>query len=274
MNTPQHHTNKIIGSLFITGSVALFIPYNILIIIFDYPDILRHDTASVLTRFHDGGSQLIWTWFAFAITGIPLLPAYILLGQKLEGKSVIARLATTIGVTGLIVQMIGLLRWTFVVPILADTFVDATDDATRAAAVVAFKAIHQFGGVILGEHLGQTFTIAWTIMISIALQQLKGFPRWVAYFGYVASGIYLLAQGELFATVIPGFPVWAFAGFTGSTLWLVWLVIVGFYFLRSKQEDNKSHGAFLRGDGYTGYLVENETGNTVILGSGRAGELH
>ena len=60
---------KIIGALFITGAVALFIPYTILTMIFDYPDILRKDTAEVLTRFHEGGSTLIWTWFAFAITG-------------------------------------------------------------------------------------------------------------------------------------------------------------------------------------------------------------
>src|SRR5688572_18858539 len=225
-------TNKLIGILLITGAIALFIPYNILIIIFDYPDILRLDTAILLTRFHEGGNALIWTWFAFAITGIPLIPAYMLIGQKLERKSSITRIATTIGVIGLIVQMIGLLRWTFVVPVLADTFVNATDEPTKAAAIIAFKTIHQFAGVILGEHLGQLFTITWTAMISIALQRLRAIPNWVSYFAYVASGIYLLAQAELFATVMPSFPVWNLAGFAGSTLWLIWLVTVGIYFLR------------------------------------------
>jgi Domain of unknown function (DUF4386) len=228
-------TNKTIGGLFITGAIALFIPYNILIIIFEYPDILRQSTAIILTKFHEGGSTLIWSWFAFAITGIPLLPAYILLGQKLEHKSALARMATTIGVIGLIVQMIGLLRWTFVVPVLADAFVNASDEATRSAAVMAFKTIHQFGGVILGEHLGQLFTIAWTVMISIPLQRLQVIPNWVSYFAYVASAIYLLAQAELFATVMPSFPVWDLAGFIGSTLWLIWLVILSVFFLRSKK---------------------------------------
>ena len=228
-------TNKIIGGLFIAGAIALFIPYNILIVIFEYPDILRQPTSIILTKFHEGGSMLIWTWFAFAITGIPLLPAYILLGQKLEHKTSLARMATTIGVIGLIVQMIGLLRWTFVVPVLADTFVSASDEATKAAAVIAFKTIHQFGGVILGEHLGQLFTIAWTAMISISLQRLQVIPNWVSYFAYVASAIYLLAQAELFATVMPSFPVWDLAGFIGSTLWLLWLVIIGVFFLRSKK---------------------------------------
>jgi Domain of unknown function (DUF4386) len=230
-------TNELIGGLLIAGAIALFIPYNILIVTFDYPDILRLDTANILTRFHEGGNGLIWTWFAFAITGIPLIPAYMLIGQKLESKTSIARMATTIGLIGLIVQMIGLLRWTFVVPVLADTFINATDEPTRAAAIVAFKTIHQFAGVILGEHLGQLFTIAWTVMISIALQRLKVVPNWVSYFAYVASGIYLLAQAELFATVMPSFPVWGLAGFVGSTLWLIWLVILGIYYLRIPKTD-------------------------------------
>ena len=222
--------NKSIGGLFIVGAIALFIPYTMLTIIFEYPDILRQDTATILTKFHEGGNSLIWTWFAFAITGIPLLPAYIMLGQKLENKAPLVRMATTIGVIGLIVQMVGLLRWTFVVPVLADTFIHATDEATKAAALVAFKTIHQFGGVILGEHLGQLFTIAWTVMISLSFAKLKLFPKWVNGLGFVSSFIYLLAQAELFSTVMPGFPVWDLAGFIGSTLWLVWLVVIGIKF--------------------------------------------
>lgn len=224
--------NKSIGGLFIAGAVALFIPYTMLTIIFEYPDILRQDTSTILSKFHEGGNRLIWTWFAFAITGIPLLPAYIMLGQKLENKAPLVRMATTIGVIGLIVQMVGLLRWTFVVPVLADTFIHATDEATKAAAIVAFKTIHQFGGVILGEHLGQLFTIAWTVMLSLSFAKLKFFPKWVNGLGFVSSFIYLLAQAELFATVMPGFPVWDLAGFIGSTLWLIWLIIVGFKFLK------------------------------------------
>lgn len=220
--------NQSIGVLFIAGAIALFIPYTMLTIIFEYPDILRQDTAIILTKFHEGGNRLIWTWFAFAITGIPLLPAYILLGQRLEMQSPLMRTATSIGVIGLVVQMVGLLRWTFVVPVLANTFVSAADEPTKAAAIVAFKTIHQFGGVILGEHLGQLFTIAWTIMVSWSFTRLQLFPKWVNRLGFFSAFIYLLAQADLFATVMPGFPVWDMAGFIGSTLWLVWLVVLGF----------------------------------------------
>lgn len=124
--------------------------------------------------------------------------------------------------------MIGLLCWTFVVPVLAINFVNG-NEMTKVASKVAFQVIHQYGGVILGEHLGQLFTIIWTVMISRTFQQLKLFPKWLLGMGYVASSIYFMAQAELFATVMPTFPVWDLAGFLGSTLWLV---MVGFKFLK------------------------------------------
>jgi hypothetical protein len=220
-------THKIAGGLFMTGAIALFIPYTILTVIFEYPDILRQDTAIILTKFHDGGNRLVWTWFGFAMTGMPLLPAYILVGQKLESKSSLVRLATNLGVAGLIAQMIGLLRWTFVVPVLANAFVNASDEATKSAAVIAFETIHQFGGVILGEHLGQLFTIAWTILMSFTFAKLKLMPKWINWLGYISAIIYVMAQAELFATVIPGIPPWTMAGLIGSTLWLIWLIIIG-----------------------------------------------
>ncbi len=231
-------TEKTIGWLLIAGAVGVLIPYTMLTMIFEYPVILRQDTATILSKFHEGGSKLIGTWFAFALIGLPLIPAYIRIGQKLENRSSLVRTATNIGVIGLIVQMIGLLRWTFVVPVLANTYVNATDEATKTATIIAFKTIHQFGGVILGEHLGQLFTITWTVLISISFLKLKIFPKWVNILGFVSAAIYLMAQAELFATVIPGFPVWKMAGFIGSTLWLVWLIIIGFKFITTKTAKN------------------------------------
>lgn len=223
---------KTIRWLLIAGAVGVLIPYTMLTIIFEYPDILRQDTSIILTKFHEAGNRLIWTWFVFALIGLPLIPAYIRIGQKLENRSPLVRTATTIGVIGLIVQMIGLLRWTFVVPVLANSFVTATDETTKAAAIMSFKTIHQFGGVILGEHIGQLFTITWTVLMSITFTRLKLFPKWVNLLGFISAFIYLLAQAELFATVMPGFPVWDMAGFIGSTLWLVWLVIIGIKFIK------------------------------------------
>jgi len=223
---------KTIGLLLIVGAIGVFIPYTVLTMTFEYPDILRQDTGTILRKFHDGGSSLILTWWAFAILGLLLLIAYILIGQKFENKLSFIKWVTTIGVISGIVQIIALLRWVFVVPVIANSYVSASDVSAKAAAISSFQTIHQFGGVSLGEHIGQLFTIIWTVMISYAFIKLKIFSKWVSWFGIITSAIYLVAQADLFATVIPGFPVWDMAGFIGSTLWLIWLLIVGIKFLR------------------------------------------
>ena len=230
------NNNKTIGSLLIAGAIGVFIPYTILTMTFEYPDVLRQDAGTVLTKFNEGGSSLIFTWWAFAILGLPLLIAYIRIGQRLENRLGFIKWVTTIGVISGIVQIIGLLRWVFVVPVIASSYVGTADPATKQAAIIAFKTIHQLGGVLLGEYIGQLFTIIWTIMISVAFIKLKFFPKWVSWFGIISSVIYLFAQADLFATVIPGFPVWDLAGLIGSTLWLVWLIIVGVKFIRIKDQ--------------------------------------
>lgn len=233
MNNASIKTDRTIGLLLILGAVLLFIPYTILTLTFGYPDILREDPGLILTRFSAGGPALIWTWLAFALVGLPLLFADMLIGQRLEQKHSVVRPATTLGIIGLIVQMVGLLRWTFVVPVLAKNYATG-NDMVREASKVAFQTIHQYGGVVLGEHLGQLFTIGWTLMMTYAFAQLKLFPKWLIWMGYLASGIYFLAQAELLATVMPGFPVWGPAGFLGSTLWLIWLILVGVKFWGAK----------------------------------------
>lgn len=223
---------KTIGLCLIVAALGIFVPYTVLTIIFDYPDILRAEGGTVLTKFHEGGTPLVYTWLAFALLGAPLIPAYSLIGLNLEQRHPYMRWVTAVGLFSCFVQMIGLLRWVFVIPVLANSYMQATDDASRNAIVIMFQAFHQFGGVLLGEHLGQLGTIIWTCVVIYVLYSERLIPRSLAWFGYLASGIYLFAQSELLATVIPGFPVVEIAGFIGSTCWLVWLISTGVHFLR------------------------------------------
>jgi hypothetical protein len=181
---------------------------------------------------------LIYTWLAFAWVGVPVLFGAIMLKRVLEKEaSPFLELATTIAVIAFVVQMIGLLRWVFVVPVLARLFTDpAADSATRAGVSAVFTTVHQYGGVILGEHLGQSFTILWMAMISAITYKSPLFSKWVARLGWIASAVYLLAQTELFATAIPGFPVIDWAGLVGSLLWLSWMIVLGIYLFRAKSE--------------------------------------
>jgi hypothetical protein len=236
------------GISLIAGAILVNIPYSILLSTFDYPDILRLPSGEILTRFAAGGSSLIWTWLAFAWAGLPILLGILLLPRALASENDAARgrtagkLALFFGATSLIAQMIGLLRWPFVVPVLARLYnAPQSTEATREAVSAVFQAVHQYGGVVLGEHIGQAFIILWMVLLSIRLLQQGRTPRWVSYAGFGVAGVYALAQGELLATVMPAFPYWGEAGLAGSLLWLAWLVALGIILLRQARSRGYEH---------------------------------
>jgi hypothetical protein len=224
------------GILFIVGALLVNIPYTLLIMNFEYPQILRQETGEILSRFQAGGTGLIWQWFAFAWIGLPILVAVILFQKVMKRENnALVPIATFFGATALVAQIIGLLRWVFVVPILSGIYNNPNSTpAAKEAATVSFEVIHQLGGVLLGEHIGQTFTIVWMVLISKVMIKSAIFKPWLGWFGLGAAAVYLAAQTELFETVIPGFPVVSIAGLLGSLLWLVWLILIGVALLRSK----------------------------------------
>src|SRR5512144_1107983 len=236
MSTKQFR--QLSGLFFIVGAVLVNIPYTLLIMNFDYPDMLRAPVGQILTQLHAGGNALIYTWLAFAWVGLPMLFGAIMLKRILEKENPrFLTTATTIGVIGFVVQVIGLLRWVFVVPVIARLYTDPTTTTTvQESLAVLFMGINQFGGVMLGEHMGQLFIIVWMSMISAVIYRSPMFARWVAWLGWIASAVYLLAQTELLATAIPDFPVIGWAGLSGSLLWLLWMVVMGVYLIKNKAE--------------------------------------
>jgi hypothetical protein len=227
---------RLVGLLFIAGALLINIPYTLLILNFNYPDVLRQPAGDILTQFAAGGTPLIYTWLAFAWIGLPILLGMMMLPRVITlERNQLFEIAKWFGVIASIVQMVGLLRWVFVVPTLANLYLDpASSLATKDAVVVAFQTIHQYGGVVIGEHLGQAFTIFWMLFTSLALLKSNLFKPWLGWFGISASAVYFLAQSELLATVIPNFPIIPEAGLVGSLLWLAWMIALGICLLRLK----------------------------------------
>ncbi|WP_348537041.1 DUF4386 family protein [Geodermatophilus obscurus] len=103
----------------------------------------------------------------------------------------------------------------------------AGDATTRAAVEAAWTAQHQFGGALLGEHLGQLLAIGWSVTLSVIILRTRALPRWLGTTGLAVSAIYLLNQGDVLATAVPGFPIWGLAGLLGSTGWGLWVAALG-----------------------------------------------
>jgi Domain of unknown function (DUF4386) len=140
--------------------------------------------------------------------------------------------ATFVGAASVLLALIGFLRWVFVVPALAASY-SAGDATTKAAVAAAWTAQHQFGGALLGEHLGQLLAVAWSVTVSVLVVPSGILWRWIGWAGLVASVLYLGNQGDILATAVPGFPVFDLAGFLGSSLWGLWVLALGVAVLRA-----------------------------------------
>jgi hypothetical protein len=221
------------GALFAGAAIAFAAAATLLSSTFDWPDVLRRPADTVLTEFAAGGSSLVWTWFATAWTyGLLVVPVLLLPAALGRRDDPALRVATYLGAASVLLSVVGFLRWVFVVPPLAASFV-AGDGATRTAVAAAWTAQHQFGGALLGEHLGQLLAVAWSLTLSVVVLRSGLLPRWLGGAGAVASVLYLLNQGDVLATAVPGFPVWEPAGFLGSSLWGLWVAALGICLLRA-----------------------------------------
>jgi hypothetical protein len=185
--------SRVASGLFIASTLAFMVAATVLSTTFDWPDILREPADVVLPKFADGGASLVWTWFAVAWTYAILAVPILLLPAALARRGDAAlRVATYVGAASVILALIGFLRWVFVVPALADSYLSG-DNTTRTAVAAAWTAQHQYGGALLGEHLGQLLAIAWSVTVSVLVLRARVLPAWAGWLGLDASGCGVVA---------------------------------------------------------------------------------
>ncbi len=112
---------KTVTGILLVATPLLFMgAFTLLQINFEYPDILRQPAATVLEKFAAGGSALVANWYAMLFSAILFIPIAVLLHPFLMRKDAwYLPLATVFGVLAGVVQMLGFVRWPFLVPGLA-----------------------------------------------------------------------------------------------------------------------------------------------------------
>jgi hypothetical protein len=217
------------GVLLILTPIAFNVFFTLLSVTFEYPDILREPAGYVLRHFDAGGSSLVALWYGFMLTAVLFVPLAVLVHKVLaRGDAPYMAVATAFGVVAGVVQFLGLVRWPFLVPYLADTYLDpASSGATRESVAVIFQAFNRYAGVGVGENLGYLFTALWTALVALAMfGAALPFRRWLALLGMAsAAGI---AVGMLEPA---GLEPAADVVVVGYILWSVWLALFGILLL-------------------------------------------
>jgi hypothetical protein len=214
--------------LLIAVPVAFNVTFTLLARSFSYPDILRQSAGSILTAFGAGGSRLIVQWWAFALTALLMVPVVVLMGS-LFAAGPLRTLAVVTGILSALVQTLGLMRWPFVVPLLARRYLDPrATQSQRDGAEAIFDALHRYLGVGVGEHLGYLLTASWTILTGILILGGEAFPVWLGWLAIPIGVAQLIGALEF---VGPNEPEgWSLAGRVvpvAYIAWSLWLIACG-----------------------------------------------
>lgn len=212
------------GMMLIVTPIAFNTTFFLLQKAFSYPDILRQPTDIILRSFQDGGASLRRLWYAFTFSAVLFTPVPILVHEVFlpDAPSFLA-IGTVIGVLAGVFQTLGLIRWPFLVPFLAETYTDPkSTQATRDSVAVTFQAFHRYAGVAIGEHLGFIFTSVWTVLLSIAIIQTQVVSSLLGWLGILpALGV---LSGVFEET---GFKAAGMVNAISYILWSIWLIAFG-----------------------------------------------
>lgn len=186
------------GVLLIAMPLAFNVTFGMLASRFDYPDVLRLPTAEVLSRFRDGGRGLILLWWAFALTAVLFAPLVVVLAGALEGSDrTLLAVSTAIGVLAALVQFLGLIRWPFLVPYLAEADADpGANPARREAIDLVFQSFNRYLGVAVGEHLGYALTGLWTLLTGAAMLGSSALADALGVAGLLIGPVFLVCALE------------------------------------------------------------------------------
>jgi hypothetical protein len=191
-------TVTVAGGLLLALPVAFNVAFGALAATFDYPDILRRPTQEVLARFREGGTKLLLWWWTFALTAAALAPLAIIVAIALDDAGDTLRIVgAVVGALAALVQLLGLIRWPFLVPYLARVDADPESSPARREAVdVVFQSFNRYLGVAVGEHLGYLLTGAWTILVGISFTQTTLAPSWLGIPAIVIGAVLVLCSLE------------------------------------------------------------------------------
>src|SRR3954469_18949104 len=105
---------KFTGTLLILAAVLANAGFTALGGIFNYPDVLDEPAGKVLASFRDSQGAVRGWFLVLAFSAALLAPIAVGVGRLSARK--VMRVAVPVGIAAAIVQVIGLLRWPFLVP--------------------------------------------------------------------------------------------------------------------------------------------------------------
>ena len=172
--------------------LILFAGFNLLAVVFEFPEVLRQPADYRLALFMQNSAIVIPTYYFMALTGFTQILMAVMLRQLLqERENSILTLATLFGVLTGLFQVLGFIRWPILIPYIAGALEQGVPLETIAFVEGAFN---HYLGMTVGEHLGFLAQAVWTTLLGVVFLNTQLFDRRLAW-PTIILGISTLLMG-------------------------------------------------------------------------------
>jgi hypothetical protein len=212
----------IASALLILQFVLMWAAFFILSAAINWPISLDDPASVALPRMLAEMTPVLTGYGCYLMVGLLLVPATAALNARIGLTGAMAGLTLALATFSAMAKSIGITRWLFVMPGLAEAYV--AEGADQQAISIVFEALNAYAGGI-GEILGVGLVSGvWTLLVGAAVFQSAGIAA------KLAGGFAFVSGLGLLATIPAGFGVdlgpvltlsgivWQFALF-GIALW-------------------------------------------------------
>lgn len=239
MSNRMDNKNKSTSTLFkITGYTLLaqqalfFVAFYILGTSISWPNSLGFPAEVVFPLITEKSTEAFSGYYFYLLASVFLIPLALLVKSSLSDDNdpilnTLLSVAMGFGIISGAMKILGIVRWLFAMPMLADVYLDPNStEAMRQAAVINFDLLNTYAGK-LGEHIGvQLLTTFFIATLGLAILRTSKISSW---FGWLAFPVALMA--------LPHEDLWSvdlgpFLMITGTSIAL-WIIGLGVAFLRS-----------------------------------------
>ncbi len=176
--------------------LLLFIPLIILGTSINWPASLDEPASVNLPLILENYGSMMTGYGIYLIYSLLFWPVAYLTGRVVVGNdlnNILFRIASGFAALSALARSLGIVRWLFTMPVLAQFYVAPEATAvTKENISMMYEMLNSYAGGV-GELLGVSlFAVLWLALICILLISNTEWPSWLGYFGFITSAFLLL----------------------------------------------------------------------------------
>jgi len=192
--------------------------------VFGYPGIAEDDPAVLFAAFDADRDLVIWAFYATTLAELLRVPIAIGVLLLLPRTLLTVSLAAFGALAG-VLRALDYVLWPFLVPRLADAFLDpASSAATRDAAALTYEGLFSYLGDGLGGNLGLLCMIVWALGTTVLMWRARQVPAWLGVWGLAAVAGIAVNYAEFLGSTTG---LIGAVGAVGQVTFYLWLLALG-----------------------------------------------